>query len=94
MTIPGHPDSVKRKAKFGGRIRDFESGLTVTDGHAVCDLVYLCVRFSGGSFISRLDIEGQDILSKHTFCIFFVVMLSSGLWAKGPLSKKQRILWS
>ena len=92
MTIPGHPDSVKRKAKFGGRFRDFESGLTVTDGHTVCDLVYLCVRFSLGSFIPRLHIEGQDILFKHTFRIFFVLMLSSGLWATGPLSKKQIIL--
>lgn len=53
----------------------------------------LCQVF-WGALIPRLDIEGQEILSRHTFRVFFVLILPSGLWAKGPRSKKQRILWA
>lgn len=48
MTTLGHLYSVgEKKADFRGKMRDFKSGLTVTNGHAVCDLAYLCVSFSG-----------------------------------------------
>lgn len=71
----------RKKGKSWGKMSGFKSWLTVTNVHVVCDLFYLYATFFWGSFIRRLDIECQDILSKHTLCLFFfVLILSSRLY--------------